>query len=246
MSKRSFHTELRQYICLLTGNNAPVHDDAWDNLMEEVDNAYAAFLHDKDSNGIHFSNVLSEVVALDLDVEIAGIPDHIEKSDDLKCMATEVEDKIRQLVMGGYPIDTIESWLHKAVKLSRVKVTADYRIFLTDYDKEITMRQLPKTLFIFFLKHPEGCRLKDLCDHRDELLSIYQKLSITDDQNQIESSIDALVNPISNSFSEKCVAIKYAFLKELPMHFAKHYFIKGPQGGIKGINLDRALVSWEI
>lgn len=95
MSKRSFHTELRQYICLLTGNNAPVHDDAWDNLMEEVDNAYAAFLRDKDSNGIHFSNVLSEVVALDLDVEIAGIPDHIEKSDDLKCMATEVEDKIR-------------------------------------------------------------------------------------------------------------------------------------------------------
>lgn len=146
---------------------------------------------------------------------------------------------------GGYPIETIETWLQKAVKLSRVKVTADYRIFLTDYDKEIPMRQLPKTLFIFFLKHPEGCRLKDLGDYRNELLAIYRKLTISDDQAQVEASIDALVNPVGNSFSEKCAAVKMAFLKEIPERIAKNYFIQGPQGGLKGISLDRLLVEWE-
>lgn len=256
MSDNLFHTELQQYLCLLTGKHAPVDDDAWDNLVEEVDSAYAAFLSDKDSDGIRFSMVLREVEALDLDVEITGSPfladsasemkyGHAEDDEELERMAAEVEDKIQQLVKGGYPIETIETWLQKAVKLSRVKVTADYRIFLTDYDKEIPMRQLPKTLFIFFLKHPEGCRLKDLGDYRNELLAIYRKLTISDDQAQVEASIDALVNPVGNSFSEKCAAVKMAFLKEIPERIAKNYFIQGPQGGLKGISLDRLLVEWE-
>ena len=256
MSNNLFHTELQQYLCLLTGKHAPVNDEAWDNLVEKVDSAYAAFLRDKGSDGIRFSKVLREFEALDLDVEITGSPfladsasemkyGHVEEDDELESMAAEVEDKIQQLVKGGYPIETIETWLQKAVKLSRVKVTADCRIFLTDYDKEITMRQLPKTLFIFFLKDGKGCRLKDLGDHRNELLDIYRKLTISDDQAQVEASIDALVNPVGNSFSEKCAAVKYAFLKEIPERIARNYYIQGPQGGVKGISLDRKMVDWE-
>ena len=245
MSNNLFHTELRQYFCLLTGKNAPVDDDSWDNLVEEVDNAYAAFSRDKDKDVIRLSKVPREVEVIDADVEINGVPDQIEEEEEMERVAAEVENKIQQLVKGGYPIDTIQSWLHKALKLSRVKVTAGYRIILSDYNKEIKMRQLPKTLFIFFLKHPEGCRLKDLGDHRKELLAIYRRITISDDQAQVEASIDALVNPLGNSFSEKCAAVKQSFLKEIPELIAKNYFIQGPQGGVKGISLDRKMVDWE-
>lgn len=106
MSDNLFHTELQQYLCLLTGKHAPVDDDAWDNLVEEVDSAYAAFLSDKDSDGIRFSMVLREVEALDLDVEITGSPfladsasemkyGHAEDDEELERMAAEVEDKIQ-------------------------------------------------------------------------------------------------------------------------------------------------------
>ncbi len=245
MSDSLPHTDLRKYFRLLTGVNAPVDADAWDNLVEEVGSAYDSFLRDRDGGGIRFSKVKREIEAVDWVVENTSTPYLAEEDGDLNNLAAEVESKIQQLVKGGYPVETIENWLQKAVKLSRVKVTADYRIFLTDYDQEIKMRQLPKTLYFFFLRHREGCRLKDLGDHRDELLAIYRKLTISDDQKQVEASIDALVNPVGNSFSEKCAAVKLAFLKEMPERIARNYYIQGPQGGVKSISIDRALVEWE-
>ena len=164
---------------------------------------------------------------------------------ELRAQAREVHRLIEDLVMQDFPVEVIETWLQKAVKLSHLKVTADWRILLPDYGKEIKMRQLPKTLFLWFLRHPEGSSLKRLQEHRDELLDIYRKLTISDDQAQVEASIDALVNPLGNSFSEKCAAIKLAFLKEIPERVAKNYYIQGPQGGVKGISLDRGLVEWE-
>ena len=175
-----------------------------------------------------------------LDDDMPGV-----KDDELRAQAREVQRLIEDLVMQDFPVEVIETWLQKAVKLSRVKVTKDYRIFLPDYNKEIKMRQLPKTLFLWFLRHPEGSSLKRLQEHRDELLDIYRKLTISDDQAQVEASIDALVNPVGNSFSEKCATIKLAFLKEIPERVAKNYYIQGPQGGVKGISLDRGLVEWE-
>ncbi|MBR1576015.1 MAG: hypothetical protein IJ654_06150, partial [Bacteroidales bacterium] len=159
---------------------------------------------------------------------------------ELRTQTREVHRLIEDLIMQDFPVEVIETWLQKAVKLSHLKVTADYRILL-----EIKMRQLPKALFLFFLKHPEGCRLKDISDHREELPAIYRKLTNQDDEAQVEASIDALVNPVGNSFSEKCAAVKLAFLKEIPERVAKNYYIQGPQGGVKGISLDRALVEWE-
>ena len=234
MNDSLFQTELKQYFWLLTGKSMSADESAWNNLAKEVNTAYSSFLRDGDEDDIRFSK-------------------RQRPADDTKgsegsqvlALAREVERKIRRLVEEGFPIETIETWLQNAVKLSRIKITANKRIILTDYDKEIVMRQLPKTLFLFFLKHPEGCRLKELSDHRNELLTIYRKLTNLDDQIQMEGSIDMLVDPLSNSFSEKCAAVKSAFLEALPERIANHYYIQGPQGGVKGISLDRTLVEWE-
>lgn len=166
--------------------------------------------------------------------------------DEVLQLAEEVEAKIRELVMADFPVEVIETMLQRAVKLSRVRVTSDWKILLTDYGKEIKMRQLPKTLFLWFLKHRDGCRLKDLQDHRDELLSIYKRLTNQANAAAVVSSIDALVSPIGPSFSEKSAAVKLSFLKEIPERIAKNYYIHGPQGGIKAIDIDRDLVDWEV
>ena len=245
MSESLFHTELRKYFRLLTGVSASADGDGWDELVEEVDNAYAALPPGRDDIGIRFSKVRGKYEAVEEEISIDGLHDSASERDDIKSLASEVERKIRELVREGFPIETIESWLQDAVKLSPVVITADHRIYLTDYSLEIQMRQLPKALFLFFLKHPEGCRLKDLSDHREELLAIYRKLTISDDQAQVEASIDALVNAQGNSFSEKCAAVKLAFQRSLPKSIAKNYYIQGPQGGVKGISLDRKLVEWE-
>ena len=199
----------------------------------------------KEKDGVKFSKMFRDADELSLlsdalDDDMPGV-----KDDELRAQAREVQRLIEDLVMQDFPVEVIETWLQKAVKLSHLKVTADWRILLTDYGKEVKMRQLPKTLFLWFLRHPEGSSLKRLQEHRDELLDIYRKLTISDDQAQVEASIDAMVNPMGNSFSEKCAAIKLAFLKEIPERIAKNYYIQGPQGGVKGISLDRSLVEWE-
>ena len=176
-----------------------------------------------------------------LDDDMPGVED-----DELRAQAREAQRLIEDLVMQDFPVEVIETWLQKAVKLSRLKVTSDYRILLTDYDKEIKLRQLPKALFLWMLKHKNGCRLKDLSDHKDEILDIYRKLTILDDDAQAVASIEALVNPVGNSFSEKCAAIKYAFLNVIPDRIAQNYYVHGPQGGVKRISLDRCLVEWEV
>lgn len=199
----------------------------------------------KEDSGVRFSRMYRDSDEMDLlyDIEDADLPGR--ESPELRELAIETKRRIEDLIMADFPVEVIETWLQKAVKLSRIKVTKDFRILLTDYNKEIKLRQLPKTLFLFFLKHPEGCRLKELSGHRDELLAIYRKLTNQDDEAQVLSSIDALTDPLSNSFSEKCAAVKLAFLKEIPERIAKNYYIQGPQGGAKGISLDRSLVEWE-
>ena len=175
-----------------------------------------------------------------------GLPEEpIYENEEVRALALEVEEKLSKLVMEDFPLEVIESWLQKTVKLSRLRVTSDYRIILTDYGKEIKMRQLPKALFLFFLRHADGCRVKELSDHREELLRIYWNLTNQDNPMQVKKSIDSLVDPLSNSFNEKSTAIKLAFQNEFSDRIAKNYYINGPQGGVKRITLDRSLVEWD-
>lgn len=245
MTNSLFIKELQKYISLLISKKAQADEFALSDLVEEVDNVYYEIPKKAGSSVVRFSKELRDEVEID-GLRESEVPYGKTPVDELTArLAAEVEEKIQQLVMANYPVDVIENWLQKAVKLSRVQITKDYRILLPDYNKEIKLRQLPKTLFLFFLKHPEGCRLKELSGHRDELLAIYRKLTNQDDEAQVLSSIDALTDPLSNSFSEKCAAVKLAFLKEIPDRIAKNYYIQGPQGGAKGISLDRNMVEWE-
>lgn len=159
--------------------------------------------------------------------------------------AKEVKDAIDALLMTGFPVDVIQSWLTEKVKLSRLRVTRQFKILLVDYDKEIKMGPLPKTVFLFYLRHPEGVKFSYLQDHIKELLRIYGHVSVNDDPKKMRESIASLIDPLSNSICEKCAAIKKAFVLQVNDSIAKNYYVTGMQGGKKGIALDRNLVEWE-
>lgn len=157
----------------------------------------------------------------------------------------DVKKAIETLLMTGFPVDVIKSWLDENVRLSRLRITRQFRILLVDYDKEVRMGPLPKTVFLFYLRHPEGVQFSYLQDHVKELHHIYGRLSRNDDPKKMEESIASLINPFNNSISEKCTAVKNAFLKQVNEDVSKHYYIRGVQGGKKGIALNRELVEWE-
>jgi hypothetical protein len=107
------------------------------------------------------------------------------------------------------------------------------------------MGPLPKTVFLFFLRHPEGIMFSHLQDYRDELSMIYGRVCTSDDPQKMEDSINRLTDPFDNSICEKCANVKKAFVVKIADNIASNYYISGSQGEKKGIPLDRSLVDWE-
>ena len=127
--------------------------------------------------------------------------------------------------------------------LSRLVVTSDYRIFLSDWgNREVVMLPLPKTIFLLFLNHPEGILFKELIDYRQEMLVIYKRITQREHIDDVLQSIDALCDPMNNSINEKCSRIRSAFLEVVAPHMADSYYIIGKRGGAKRIALERKLV----
>ena len=157
----------------------------------------------------------------------------------------EAEEMIKGLLLKGCPTELILSWLNQNVKLSKLRITKQYKILLVDYDKEIKMGPLPKTVFLFFLRHPEGVMFSHLQDYKQELREIYGRVCTNDDLEKMEQSISRLTDPFDNSICEKCAAVKKAFVMNVSDTVAKNYYINGSQGEKKSISLDRNLVGWE-
>lgn len=163
-------------------------------------------------------------------------------------LADEIRERIQQLKEFGslsLITDLIEELNNASQKLSSICITSDYRIFLKDYGmREVEMTPLPKSVFILFLRYPEGILFKELIDYYDELLLIYRKISVYDDIERSNESIRALTDPLNGSINEKCSRIRAAFLEVITDKLAQNYYITGKRGEPKKIILDRRLVEF--
>ena len=143
----------------------------------------------------------------------------------------------------GITLEEIEQALNYQVTLSRLRNSRQHRLFLVDFDGvEVKMNALDKTVYLFYLQHPEGVSFKQLADYKMELLNIYTSVSGREDVEAMRSSIDTLTDPFDNSINEKVSKIKKAFLNVVSDRIAQHYYIRGDAGTAKSITLDRSLV----
>jgi hypothetical protein len=128
----------------------------------------------------------------------------------------------------------------------RIRVTRDYRIFLPDrFDTEIRLRPVVKTVFLLFLRHPEGIRFADLRDYRQELTALYAGISHRDEPEALQRTVDRLIDPKDNSIHEKASKLAAALSKYFSPQQLPLYTLSGKSGESKRIPLDRNLVEWE-
>lgn len=158
----------------------------------------------------------------------------------------DLREKINELKEAGYLsklIEFLEELQKTTRKLSRLRITQDYKIYLMDYEmKEVKMSPLPKALYLLFLKHPEGILFKELTDFRTELMDIYKNITLRESPDKARLSILKITDPFDNSVNEKCSLIRIAFLKVVSEEIAENYYITGRRGEPKNITLDRELV----
>ena len=131
------------------------------------------------------------------------------------------------------------------VKMSRLTISEDCVILLTDYQKEVKMEPIVKAVYLLFLKHPEGIAFKYLPDYRKELANIYQKIKPFGLTERAIRSIEDVTNPLLNSINEKCSRVRAAFQSEVDPTLLEQYIITGKSGEVKKIMLSRDLVVWE-
>ena len=165
-----------------------------------------------------------------------------------KTLIQEIKERVEKLEQKGVDSYLIEMlFTNRQRKLSRLRITKDYKLFLSDYfGMEIQMTPLPKAVFLLFLKHPEGIMFKYLPDFREELMDIYKKIKGPFfNYESAQKSIEDVTNPLSNSINEKCSRIREAFVSQFDDHLARFYYVDGQRGEAKKIALPRSLVKWE-
>ena len=166
--------------------------------------------------------------------------------ENIEDLMEEVRERIAKLRQRGIAEYLLEQLIHPDNRLSRLVVTKDYRIVLPDYnDMEIKMEPLVKSVYLLFLRHPEGIMFKYLPDYREELARIYAELRPVGLTDKALQSIEDVTNPLLNSINEKCARIRGAFVGQFDDYMAKSYYIDGLRGEAKKISLPRNLVVWE-
>ena len=129
---------------------------------------------------------------------------------------------------------------------SRLHITRSARIILEDYGgREIKLDDKTKALYFLYLRHPEGLSIKDLPEHMEEVLDLYQSISGRDDPEAMRSTIENLCNPFENNANISLSRIKKAFIEAFNESLAKAYYVAGRKGEARTIALDRSLVIWD-
>jgi hypothetical protein len=122
-------------------------------------------------------------------------------------------------------------------------LTQHHKLFLPEFGQiEIKLRPLEKALYYLFLDHPEGIFLSSLSDYRQDLYTIYSRLSNIGMLQEMKGRIDDMTNALNNSASEKISRIKRVFEEAVGHELAKNYYICGQVGEVKKISLPREKV----
>ena len=102
------------------------------------------------------------------------------------------------------------------------------------------------TLYLFFLKNPAGVCPDRLPDCREELLDIYRRFTIFDDDDTIENSIDSLLEDRGVLYTNVSRA-NNKIKARLGESAGKPYMIRfSHQMGVYLIDAATKTVSWDI
>ena len=110
---------------------------------------------------------------------------------------------------------------------------------------EINLNPSERALYLLFLNNPNGIRLPEIIDYRNELLEIYGMTTNLSDQADIINRIDRLTDVSENNVNEVLSRIRGKLKSAVGVELLDFYDIQGARGEAKKILLNRELLSFE-
>ena len=157
--------------------------------------------------------------------------------EDAKEKIREIQIHLRELKDSGqllFALPILKDILNNEVNkinldsTNSIVISNDYRIILPHFDNlEIQLSHLTKAVYILFYNNPYGINIKELCNYKKELESIYSKISNQLDYDKMMHSIEDLISPESKAIYTHISRIKSAFYKQMDTVYAKNFIVAG-------------------
>ena len=170
--------------------------------------------------------------------------------EEMKAKSARAKKEVEGLLRMGISQLLLENILFGKPELSHLLITKDNRLILSDYkNMEIVLPPFNKAIYLFFLRHEEGVRFKELIDFKDEIVELYKRTKAPYFSLKAHESVNKLVElpegRDNNRVNEEVSKINSTIKLLIDERIAKHYCIDGDMGEEKKITLPRDLVKWE-
>ena len=161
--------------------------------------------------------------------------------EDAASIVAQIKTLLKQLKTKGATDKEIDSLLTDEDKPGRAYVDSKGMLVLPDAGGvQIRLTPMERTLYILFLRYPDGINADELWRYWDELCDIYGSQTIYDDIDLIEDAVEGICDEEKVTWYTNVSRIKRKITDRLGKRMAEQYIIKRGEDGLYRITASRA------
>lgn len=157
--------------------------------------------------------------------------------EDAALIVAQIRNLLGQLRIKGITDKEIDTILSQQQKPGRAYINSRGMLVLPDEDGvQIKLTPMERTLYILFLRYPEGINADELWRYWDELCNIYGSQMIYDDRSLIEDAVEGICDEEKVTWYTNVSRIKRKITDRLGKRAAEQYIIRRGKDGLYRID----------
>lgn len=157
--------------------------------------------------------------------------------EDAASIIAQIKSLLGQLRIKGITDKEIDSLLTQQQKPGRVYINTKGMLVLPDAGGvQIRLNPMERTLYIFFLRYPEGINADELWRYWDELCDIYGSQTVYDDMTLIEDAVEGICDEDKVTWYTNVSRIKRKITDKVGKRAAEQYIIRRGEDGLYRIS----------
>ena len=157
--------------------------------------------------------------------------------EDAASIVAQIRNLLGQLRIKGITDKEIDTILTQQQKPGRAYINSKGMLVLPDEDGvQIKLTPMERTLYILFLRYPDGINADELWRYWDELCDIYGSQTVYDDMNMIEDAVEGICDEEKVTWYTNVSRIKRKISDKLGKRVAEQYIIRRGEDGLYRIS----------
>lgn len=153
--------------------------------------------------------------------------------EDAASIVAQIKTLLRQLKIKGATDKEIDSLLTEEDRPGRAYIDTKGMLVLPDAgDARIRLTPMERTLYILFLRYPEGINADELWRYWDELCEIYGSQTVYDDIDLIEDAVEGICDEEKVTWYTNVSRIKRKVSDRIGKRAAEQYIIRRRKDGL--------------